>query len=248
MDATRSLALLLAAANTADLAARAAGMAPWYAAAPAQRPPARSLPARPRRPTPAPAPAKRIRVTAENFVPRFEMPWQNYRDLRLRLVYREAVGQTWGDEGGFHLFEFGRALRSIAAAVPAKLRGPIPVYALGSAVPFDIELQNIGQTPLDFLRIQARQESYEPSGRRGAPIGARSDVLRVGSLKPGETAVLAASVRLVGEALPQAGLINLEQTHVLVTQETPRGLDILLDAPQAGIIDPPFWADRSVAF
>lgn len=229
MNAMRILLLLLTAA---DLAARAGGIMPFFPPNALRMP----APALLNHALPLARPAF---AHDEVFNRRFEMPWHRRGDLLVRLIYKEAEGQTLGDDHGYLLVQPGRPSRLVPEDVPIVLRKPFPVYHFGSLVPIEIELKNVGPSTRPYLRVQARQESYEASGTAGRGLEGISKTLRVIDLKPGEKAVLSSDMRLASSPPPGAAAINFEQTHVLVVEDEGAGSAIVLDVPQAGLIDPP---------
>ncbi len=188
-------------------------------------------------------PGMGLRVPAEAPPPlvhqdRFEMPWVEGDGLRLRVTYMRTMGETEGGLDSFHVRIPGRGTRTVRMPVPDTLRGVLPVYFRGDQVFYEVELQNTGSTTLLDLRVLSRQESFEASGRAGEPISFTPAFLPVDRLGPGESVTLGRSFRLALEPR-STDPIRFEQTHVNVSQVNAEGQNSLLDAPHAGIVDPP---------
>jgi hypothetical protein len=126
----------------------------------------------------------------------------------------------------------------VPAEVPERLKGRFPIYFAGDLVYYEVELENTGAEPLRDLRVIARQESFEESGLRGEPLGYRPMPVEIARLDPGERMVLPRHFR-APEILRRPRPVNFDQTHVTVRSGSGEDAETLLDAPHAGIVDPP---------
>lgn len=187
---------------------------------------------------PAPAPTPETAAAPEVYKERFEMPWFEKNGVRLRVTYLEAYGETLGDSKGYRLVVPGRPDRNFSAAVPAPLMRSLPIFFIGELVYYEIEVQNAGAETLRDLRVHARQESFQASGRKGEPIGYRPMPTRISALAAGETTVIRRYFRLPETARGE-GPVHFDQTHVSIDASSGDGYETLLDAPHAGIVDPP---------
>lgn len=158
--------------------------------------------------------------------------------LRLRVAYLDSYGLTWGDAKGFHVRIPGRKPLDIRSRVPAVYRREFALYFAGDEARYEIEIENTGSATLENAVVYAQQENFNPKGGVGAAIhGSRLSAIPVGRLTPGERKVLSHSF-VLGRATTSA-LISFEQTHLSVRAEKNGRDQLLMDAPQAGIVDPP---------
>jgi len=182
---------------------------------------------------------RRLRREAAAFRPVFadtlEQPWVEGRGLRLRVIFLKPVGVTWGDARGFHGQVLPRPVIDLPAPVPPAYRRSFPLYFAGDRVDYEIELENTGPLPLPPLTLRARQERFDPSGGIGEPLG-RVDLQDVPALPWGGRVVLRGSFALSPGGRQR---LNFEQTHLTVVDAGAADAAPRLDAPQAGIADPP---------
>ncbi len=170
--------------------------------------------------------------------PRFTGEWVGEGPVKVRVDYLNPLGMTEGEAKGFRVRLSDGYSRLIPnrGAIPAQLMRELPLYFAGDVVTVEISVRNDGSEPLTGLSLTARQEDFEASGAAGRPSSAAFE-RALGSLAPGETAVLSWRVRLSSET---RSAVNFEQTHVRVLSKDPAGAEkVLLDKNQAGIVDPP---------
>ncbi len=181
-----------------------------------------------------------VEVSAPSvYRPRFEMPWVEGRGVRLRVVYLGSLGETRVDARGVELILAGYQNARVGGVVPRPPQGSYPVYRSRQTIVYEIEVQNTSRENLSDLWVYSRQESLDPSGRMGRLLGRMPMPLKVALLKPGETVTIRRDFQL--SPVPRTlSPLTFEQTHLSVQRE---GLDgareTLLDAPHAGIVDPP---------
>lgn len=169
------------------------------------------------------------------FAERLEQPWVEGRGLRLRVVFLNPVGVTWGDAHGFHGQVLPRPMIDLRMKVPAAYRRSFPLYFAGDTVDYEIEVENTGPLALPPLKLSARQERFDPTGGAGKPLG-RVDLQDLPALPWGGRAALRGSFTLSPGGRAR---LNFEQTHLTVAAAGFSESAPLLDAPQAGIADPP---------
>lgn len=165
--------------------------------------------------------------------PRFIGEWVGQGPMRARVDYMKPFGVTQGEAKGFRvrLSDGYERLLPHRGPIPPSLMREVPVYFAGDSVDVEVTIRNEGDVPLAGLSVSAVEEEHTASGAAGAPLGAPV-VKSVASLAPGESAVLRWRIRLASGGQEA---INFEQTHLRVS--TPD--KVLLDQPQAGIVDPP---------
>jgi len=171
--------------------------------------------------------------------PRFVGEWVGKGGaVQVRVDYLKPLGFTRGEAKGYRvtLSDGYERLFPNRGALPEALMRELPLYFAGDNVDIEVTILNTGSEPLSNLSVSAVQEEFTPSGAAGAPV--TSPVLNaVASLAPGATAVLRWRVKLSSEGREA---VNFEQTHLRVSAPDAAGSDkVLLDAPQAGIVDPP---------
>lgn len=170
--------------------------------------------------------------------PRFTGDWVGEGPVKVRVDYLNPLGMTEGEAKGFRVRLSDGYSRLIPnrGAIPAQLMRELPLYFAGDVVTVEISLRNDGREPLSGLSVFAQQEDFEASGAAGRPSSAALEKA-LGSLAPGQTAVVSWRVRLSSET---RSAVNFEQTHVRVLSKDPAGAEkVLLDKNQAGIVDPP---------
>lgn len=111
----------------------------------------------------------------------------------------------------------------------------VPLYPPRATVKYVVELENAGALPLRGLRLISRQERYQPDGGAGPALG-RDAVEALPALPLGGRAVVKGAFKLSPGDRPD---FNFEQTHLTVVHSGPASETVVLDAPQAGIADPP---------
>jgi hypothetical protein len=171
--------------------------------------------------------------------PRFVGEWNGRGGaLQARVDYLNPLGITRGEGKGFRvtLSNGYERLFPSRGAIPDSLMRELPLYFAGDSVDVEVTVLNTGSAPLTNLKVSSVQEDHTASGDAGAQIS--PPVLNtVASLAPGATAVLRWRIKLSSLAREA---VNFEQTHLVVVGKDSAGADkVLLDAPQAGIIDPP---------
>lgn len=240
MKGFRILAIAATAAAAVAGAARAGGLASLLGPARARVPGSQRLEARvtATRPPAASRPTV-MSTTPEPGPARFRMPWRRGKGLRLRLSYLDPEGEVQGSAAGYTVLRPGQPVRMLEAKVPAALRRSFPVYGAGRTITVEIELWNTGSRTLRRLWVAARQEDYQESGGAGPLIGSVAKPVRVARLGPGERVALRLQVRLSSDPRYSRQPVNFEQTHVLVAQDGADGRVVVVNAPHAGIVDPP---------
>lgn len=170
--------------------------------------------------------------------PRHAEPAVEGGGVRLRVTYLDSYGLTWGDAQGLHARIPGKNPLDIRARVPAAYRREFALYFCGDTARYEVEIENTGPEAIENVTVYAQQEAFNPRGGVGPTIaGSRLASLPVGRLAAGERKVLTHSF-VLGRAATSA-LISFEQTHLSVRAEKDGKDALLLDAPQAGIVDPP---------
>ena len=171
--------------------------------------------------------------------PRFVGEWVGKGGaVQVRVDYLKPLGITRGEAKGYRvtLSDGYERLFPNRGALPEALMRELPLYFAGDSVDVEVTILNTGSTPLSNLSVSAVQEEFTASGEAGAPV--TSPVLSgVANLAPGATSVLRWRVKLSSDGREA---VNFEQTHLRVSGKDETGSDkVLLDAPQAGIVDPP---------
>ena len=171
-------------------------------------------------------------------LPRLDGRWIKGRGVRLRVNYLNPLAFSRANGIGVEYQEIGRRVLNRGEVLPRSHWGAYAIYHRGQTVQYEIEMENTGATPISRITIFSNQEVLNPQGGRGRRLGEDTRTFPVAVLGPGEKARIKASFRITANWARDG---SFEQTHVKVTGHTP-GLAIeetLLDAPQAGIVDPP---------
>jgi len=169
-------------------------------------------------------------------LPPFREPWIEQSGLRARVGYRNPHGLVRGFSDGFVATFAGGAKRMVEGTVPPAYRRTFPIYWHGEQIEVELELVNETGRALRGLSVEAVQESFRPVGGEGTRLAPPADVEVPRVLPPGARVVVRWWVRLEG---PGHAAVNLEQTHVRVSEGPDASAAPLLDAPQAGVVDPP---------
>lgn len=179
-------------------------------------------------------PAPALAFSAKSLPP-FREKWIEQSGVRARLTYLHPHGTVHGAPDGYTAVFAGGETRRVAGDLPPAYRRDFPIYWHGEQVEVEMELVNGTDRTLRGLRVESVQESFRPVGTEGMRLSPPADV-RARDLPPGARAVVRWWVRLEG---PGHAAVNLEQTHVRVSAGPRDAAAPLIDAPQAGVIDPP---------
>jgi hypothetical protein len=170
--------------------------------------------------------------------PRFVGEWVGKGSaVQARVDYLKPLGMTRGEAKGYRvtLSDGYERLFPNRGALPEALMRELPLYFAGDTIDVEITVLNTGSTPLTNLRVSAVQEEFTATGEAGKPTSASLD--GAATIAPGATAVVRWRVKLSSEG---RDAVNFEQTHLRISGKDATGADkVLLDAPQAGIVDPP---------
>lgn len=168
-------------------------------------------------------------------LPPFREPWQEHDGLRARVSYLHSLGAISVDAAGFTAaFADGTVRRAPNTILPKDLRRRFPIYFHGQEVEIELVVENKTGRTLHDVRVEAVQETFRPVGTEGTRLAPAADMPVAETLAPGQRKTVRWRASLQG---PGHAAVNLEQTHVRVTSD---GIAApLLDAPQAGVIDPP---------
>lgn len=164
----------------------------------------------------------------------FKGRWQRQGDLRFRVSCLHPIGGCYPSEMGT-LYRMGGLERvDRAARFPKEFGDGFPIYMPQSPVDYEVEIENAGESLQAGLRIETVQEDFNWKGGPSRVLG-EATAWSVPSLRPGERIVLKGMIRM--SAHGQGRTSNFEQTHLTVLGEG----QALVDAPNAGIVDPPDW-------
>ncbi len=153
--------------------------------------------------------------------------------LRARLSYLGAHGVISGTPNGYTLKLPGFEPRHAAVlALPKEDQRDFPVYFSSEEIELAMVITNRTGRTLTGVVLEADQEVFDSSGAVGRRLMPAQKILVAKSMAPGEKVVAHWRTRLVG---PADKPVNLEQTHVKISADGAT----LLDAPQAGVADPP---------
>ncbi|MEK9145948.1 MAG: hypothetical protein AAB339_10090, partial [Elusimicrobiota bacterium] len=170
-------------------------------------------------------------------LPVFQGKWQTQNGLRFRINYLRPVGICLLSEIGMVYRFRGQTRLDTHARFPREYAGTYPVYWPETVVRYQVEIENAGPEPLEKLRVLAAQEDFNPGGGSGTSLGGFTDWF-VPVLRTGERKLLEGVVRMSGAAEGRTSVF--EQTHLNVLEEGKgAGGRELVDAPQAGLVDPP---------
>jgi hypothetical protein len=165
----------------------------------------------------------------------FRDRWQETNGLRARLTYLRSHGLVKADARGFTaVFADGTTGRTESLRLPAAYFRDFPIYYHGEEVEIEITVENKTGRTLRDVRLEAVQETFRTVATDGTRLAPPAEVPVAKTLAPGARANAKWRVRLEG---PSHAAVNLEQTHIRVTADGSAAP--LLDAPQAGVIDPP---------
>jgi hypothetical protein len=168
-------------------------------------------------------------------LPPFHEKWLEQNGLRARVSYLHSHGVVTGDAGGFTAaFADGTTRRAPNAAMPRAYLREFPIYFHGQEVEIELTVENRTGRTLRDVRLEAVQETFRTVGGEGMRLAPPVDVPVAAVLAPGARATARWRAPLQG---PGQQAVNLEQTHVRLTSDGRAAP--LLDAPQAGVIDPP---------
>jgi hypothetical protein len=165
----------------------------------------------------------------------FREPWQEQNGLRARVSYIRSHGAITLDSDGFTAaFADGTIRHAPNTILPKKMKRNFPIYYHGEEVTIELTVENKTGRTLNDVRLEAVQETFRAVGTEGVRLAPAAEVKVAKSLAPGQRKTVRWRARLEG---PAHAAVNLEQTHVRVTSDGRSAP--LLDAPQAGVIDPP---------
>ena len=172
-------------------------------------------------------------------LPDFHEAWIEQGGLRAQVSYKNPHGIVTGNENGYRaVFAEGTERLAPVRNLTAPYRRAFPIYWHDETVEMELVIENNTGRTLRHVRVQAGQETFRPVGTEGRRTGPAVKLAVADELAPGARAtarwstVLSATTRAV---------VNLEQTHVRVTADAPDASApaTMLDAPQAGVVDPP---------
>ncbi|MDE2143377.1 MAG: hypothetical protein KGJ84_13290 [Elusimicrobia bacterium] len=172
-------------------------------------------------------------------VPDFREAWIEQEGLRARVTYRSPHGIVTGDAAGYRaVFADGTVRFAPARGLTAPFRRSFPIFFHNEAVTVELEIVNRTGGALRHVRVEAVQETFRPVGTEGRRTAPPVEVEAAVELAPGARATVVWSAPLRDAT---RGSVNLEQTHVRVTADgaAPSSRTELMDAPQAGVVDPP---------
>lgn len=162
--------------------------------------------------------------------------WISQNGISVRVEYLSPRGLVVGSPDGWTLERAdGAKVFAAERRLARAYQREFPVYWPGDVVEVRVIVRNDGDETLTGLDLSAVEEAFHPSGTEGvrlAPPVARD----VRDVDPGASVMVAWSMSLTAHG---SRTVNLEQTHLRVTRSSPDGEKILLDAPQAGAVDPP---------
>ena len=167
-------------------------------------------------------------------LPPFRGPWREANGLRARASFLRPHGLVHMDDGGFTAAYADGTRRRADGPTPLTALRDFPIYFHDEVVEIRLTVENKTGRTLHGVRLEAVQETFRPVGTEGTRLAPPAEVKIADSLAPGARATVKWTVRLSG---PTHEAVNLEQTHVRVTADGHAAP--LLDAPQAGVIDPP---------
>jgi len=170
-------------------------------------------------------------------MPPFREAWIEQGGLRARVSYLNPHGLMKGRPDGYRaVFADGTERRAPAARLDAAHQRTFPIYWHNERVDIELTLENRTGKTLRDVRVEAIQETFRPVGSEGMRVAPPIEVPAIAELAPGARATVRWSARLQS---PSYAPVNLEQTHVRVSAGADPAAAPLLDAPQAGVVDPP---------
>ncbi|HXT00714.1 MAG TPA: hypothetical protein VN915_08580 [Elusimicrobiota bacterium] len=164
----------------------------------------------------------------------FRGPRLDSGGLVARASFLRPRGLIRMDSRGFTASFADGTVRRADGPVPATALREFPIYFHDEEVEIRLTVENKTGRTLRGVRLEAVQETFRPVGTEGTRLAPAAEIKVADALAPGGRATARWTVRLAG---PGHAAVNLEQTHVRVT--TDGAAAPLLDAPQAGVIDPP---------
>lgn len=175
---------------------------------------------------------------SRGILPRLDGRWFESNGLRMRVNYLNPLAMSRASGLGVEYKEAGRRALNPSEVLPESYWGIYAIYHAGQTVQFEIELENAGAGVLSGLAVNSRQEVLNRQGGAGRQLRQEPLNFKVENLAPGEKTKIRSSFKITSR-WAQDG--SFEQTHVRVTGHQPgtRTETVLMDAPQAGIIDPP---------
>lgn len=170
-------------------------------------------------------------------MPAFREAWIERGGLRARVAYQGPHGVVTGGPDGYRaVFADGTEHFAARPNLDAAYRRAFPIYWHNERVEIELTVENRGGKTLRDVRVEAIQETFRPVGTEGTRLAPPAEIPAIAELAPGARATVRWSVLLQG---PSRAAVNLEQTHVRISAGADPAAAPLLDAPQAGVIDPP---------
>lgn len=164
----------------------------------------------------------------------FHGPWREANGVRARASYFRPRGLIHTDPAGFTaVYADGTTLHATGHLPDTSLQ-EFPIYFHGEEVDIQLTIENKTGRTLRDVQLEAVQENFRPVGTEGMRLAPPIELKVADALAPGARAIVHWSFRLEG---PSHEAVNLEQTHVRVMADGQAAP--LLNAPQAGVIDPP---------
>lgn len=171
-------------------------------------------------------------------LPAFREPWVERDGLRARLTYRRPHGTVTGGADGYRaVFANGVERFAPVKGLPAPFLRAFPIYFRAERIEIEVTVVNRTDRTLRGVRVSAVQETFRPVGTEGMRLSPPTETFVAKELAPGARATARWST-VLSAAAPGAA-VNLEQTHLEVRAGADASAAPLLDAPQAGVIDPP---------
>jgi hypothetical protein len=183
-------------------------------------------------------PSSALRVSAPMpALPAFHERWFEQSGLSAQVSYLHPHGVVHGFSDGYVAVFADGTKRYVAEKLLPAFQREFPIYWHGEQIEVELTLVNRTGHPLRGVRVSAVQETFRPVGGEGVRLSPPAELIVPGEIPAGGHAVVHWFVLLEG---PSHAAVNLEQTHVTVSAGANAATTApLLDAPQAGVIDPP---------
>lgn len=182
-------------------------------------------------------PSSALRVAAPMpTLPAFHERRFEQAGLSAQVSYLNPHGVVHGFSDGYVAVFADGMKRYVAEKLQPAFQREFPIYWHGEQIEVELTLVNRTGHPLRGVRVSAVQETFRPVGGEGMRLSPPAELTVPGVIPAGGQAVVHWFVLLEG---PSHAAVNLEQTHVTVSAGANADAAPLLDAPQAGVIDPP---------
>ncbi|MFI5344849.1 MAG: hypothetical protein ACHQ51_00595 [Elusimicrobiota bacterium] len=190
------------------------------------------------RPTPAGSPAGFVSAPFPT-VADFHENWIEQGGLRARVTYLHPHGTVTGTAEGYRAaFADGSRRFAPVRGLTAPFLRSFPIYWHDETVEIELTVENNTGRLLRHVRVEAGQETFRPVGTEGRRTAPPVETAVADELAPGARATVRWKSVLRDAT---HGTVNLEQTHVRVNADAAGSSApaTMLDAPQAGAVDPP---------